>query len=81
MSVITPVKVIDSIHFRVCVITPVKVLDSLFLPSDTYRFLFPGQYMFTVFAYVVALHTFVVAIFIRMAFSVFHSVKIGVLNI
>jgi len=37
--------------------------------------------MFTVFAYVVALNTFIVAIFVSMAFSVFQLVKIGVLNI
>jgi len=37
--------------------------------------------MFTVFAYVVALHTFIVAIFISMTFSVFQLVKIGVLDI
>ena len=30
MSVVTPVKVIDSIHFRMWVITPVKVIDSFF---------------------------------------------------
>jgi len=50
-----------------------------FFPSKTYQFLFPGQYMFTVFAYVVALQTFILAIFISMAFSVFQLVKIGVL--
>jgi len=37
--------------------------------------------MFTVFAYVGALQTFILAIFISMAFSVFQLVKIGVLNI
>jgi len=37
----TPVKVIDSIHFRVLVVTSVKVIDSLFLPSNTYQFCSP----------------------------------------
>jgi len=81
MLVIFPVKVIDSIHLRMCVITPVKVINSLFLPSDTYRFYSLVSRRSPFFAYVIALQTFVLAVFISMAFSVFQLVKIGVLNI
>ena len=81
MLVITLVKVIDSISFSYVSRYPSKGNRQFFLPSNSYQFLFPGQYMFTVFAYVIALQTFILAIFMSMAFSVFRLVKIGVLNI
>jgi len=78
--VVTPVKVIDGISFCMLVITPVKVIDSLFLPSDAYRFVPQSVYVHCL-CICSCIAGIHIVIYISMAFSVFQLVKIGVLNI